>query len=441
MKRTLLSNCRIVNPYGIIPFIENGYILIEDGSIGKIGSGRPDITLQDVVDLHGKTVLPGMINAHAHLYSSLALGMPFPENIPPNFIEKLKTVWWILDRALDEESTKASFEIGLLEHLENGVTTVIDHHSSQNFIPGSLDQFADIAENIGMNISGAFEITDRNGKATFRQSLDENIRYHQKFAQNTQIRPLIGLHASFTLSDESLKYISEKIHTLSNWGIHIHVSEDKADELDANNRGYNSVIQRLHSFDLLNENSLVIHGTHLHPGDVVTIIESAASLVHNPTSNANNRVGMTPNSIIEELSAGLGTDGMQSSMLKEAKEGSLIRSSHLQGGKNSVNYDELLFKNNPAIASNLFGLKIGKIDPGYAADLAIFDYHPKTELHENNCIGHILFGLEKPSDVMTRGEFRIRDDKCVTLDAEKIRNNAENQSKRLWLRMIEKENH
>ena len=433
--KTLLTNCRIVNPYGEISFLDNGSILIEDGLIKELGLLDTSVQVDETVDLSGKTVLPGMINAHAHLYSALAVGIPFPKGNPTNFTEVLEQVWWILDMALDKESTKASYESGLVDHLRHGVTTVIDHHSSQNYVNGSLQLLADTADKLGINISGTFEMTDRNGEQTFQESLDENIRFHQKYKGSKSVRPLIGLHASFTLSDESLQAIANALKNESNWGIHIHTAEDKADQLDAVNRGYKSTLDRLNHFGLLNENSLVIHGIHFVEEDINIIRDTGAMLVHNPSSNSNNRVGMTPNEIINDLMAGLGTDGMQGNMLAEAKEGTLIRSGHLTGGAPGVNYAELLFKNNPEIASKLFGRKMGKLDPGYSADLAIFDYIPRTDFNENNWIGHTLFGMENPSDVMTNGIFRIRNNEFIDINEQDLLKNADVQSRKLWNKM------
>ncbi len=436
-----LYNCRIINPFGTPEFINNGYICIENETICCIGEGKCNCEADEAINLNGKTVLPGMINAHAHLYSALAMGMPFPKLNPKNFPEKLKYVWWILDRALDKESTQASFESGLLDHLRHGVTTVIDHHSSQSFVRGSLNLLAETAERFGMNVSGAFEMTDRNSEDVFKESLNENIQFHRDYYGNRNVRPLIGLHASFTLSDQSLQQIADRLHHESNWGIHIHTSEDIADQDDAVKRGFSSVIQRLESFNLLNENSLVIHGVHYHPGDTEILLRNKTSFVHNPTSNANNRVGMTPDQLIEEMKSGLGTDGMQGNMLGEAKEGTLIRSSHLNGGEETINYLELLFKNNSEIASKLFGRKIGKLDRGYAADLAIYDYLPRTPINEANITGHLLFGMKKPESVMTNGEFRIKNNKLVDVDEERIQINAKIQAETLWRKMenIEKE--
>ncbi len=432
----LFKNARIIDPFEELEYIENGWILIEDETITKIGAGlAPNIAIDETIDLNSKTVLPGMINAHTHLYSALAMGMHAPKNTPTNFTEILQEIWWKLDLALDEESTKASFEAGLLECLKSGVTTVFDHHSSPNYTKGSLELLANTAKEFGQNISMAFEITDRNGKEFFKSSLSENIKSFENFKDNPFVYPLLGLHASFTLSDESLKSIYNILSGLDNWGIHIHVAEDKSDEKDAVLNGYKSVIDRLNKFKLINEHSFIIHGIHSSDDDMEILKNAESTLVHNPTSNANNRVGMLSNDHISLLNAGLGTDGMNANMLEEAQQGTLIRSSHLQGGNSSINYLALLFKNNPEIASQTFGRKIGHLSPGNQADLAIFDYHPRTAITKNNFAGHILFGLKSPDEVITRGKYRIKNRKFIVAPERKIKENAQLQSQILWNKM------
>ncbi len=432
----LLTNARIIDPFGETEYIENGYILIEDEIIVKVGAGSAlNISADETIDLNGKTVLPGMINAHTHLYSELAMGIPPPKNNPTNFVEILKEVWWKLDLALDKDSTKASFEAGLLDCLRSGVTTVFDHHSSPSFSKGSLGLLSNVAEIFGQNISVAFETTDRNGKEFFKSGLIENIESFEKFHNNKYVHPLIGLHASFTLSDESLKSIYNELKGLGNWGIHIHVAEDKADEIDAKSKGYKSVIDRLNKFKLINEHSFIIHGIHSSDKDMKLLKNAGATLVHNPTSNANNRVGMLPNTHISSMNAGLGTDGMRANMLEEAQQGTLIRSSHLQSRESSINYLELLFKNNPIIVSRAFRQKIGHLSSGNQADLAIYDYQPRTAITEDNFIGHILFGFGQPTDVITRGEYRVKNRKLINVSEQNIKANAQKQSLRLWNKM------
>ncbi len=436
MERLLLKNLCILNPGGSPGFIENGHILVEGGTIASVGSGEPLVGGFDkTVDMAGKTVLPGMINAHTHLYSTLALGMPLPRKPPADFAEILRNIWWVLDRALDLESTRASFEAGLLECLRAGVTTVIDHHSSQNVIDGSLDLLVETAESFGMNVSPCFEATDRNGKDAFEAALAENLGAFKKHASSSHVRPLLGLHASFTLSDESLAAVADAIDGHQNIGIHIHLAEDRADEQDARSRGYRSVVGRLESFNLLNPHGLAIHGIHIAEEDTDILRESGMKLVHNPTSNANNRVGVLSGATIQALDAGLGTDGMQANMLKEAKEGALLRSQHLTGGEPDVDYLSLLFVNNPGIAGTLFGREIGFLQPGCPADMAFYDYRPRTSLSGESMAGHILYGLDLPSDVMSRGCFRLRDGRFVEIQADEILANARVRSAELWKAM------
>ena len=130
MKRILLNNLHVINPCSDPALIENAFITISGDTIESVGSKKPSGEFDDIYDLQGKIALPGMINAHHHLYSALAVGMPLPRNNPTNFTEILQEVWWKMDLALDRDSTQACFEAGLLDSLKAGTTTIIDHHCS-----------------------------------------------------------------------------------------------------------------------------------------------------------------------------------------------------------------------------------------------------------------------------------------------------------------------
>ncbi len=430
MAEILLHNLRIIDPFGEREFLEHASILIEGDHVKFVGRGYAHVGFKgEILDMQGKTVLPGIINAHTHLYSTLAMGMPPPQKSPKNFVEHLEEVWWKLDRGLDQDSTRASFEAGLMDCIRNGTTTIIDHHASPEFIEGSLDILAELAESFGVNISLCFESSDRNGKDNFKAELLENVRAIKKYSDHPYICPRLGLHASFTLSDESLKMVGEQLKQLPNCGIHIHVAEDLADEKDAQARGYRSVIQRLDDFELLSNQSLIIHGIFMTREDRHILLKRGCKLIHNPTSNANNQVGVLESEIIEAMSPGLGTDGMQNNMLKEAKEGTLVRAAT---DSSPVDYLEMLFANNPDISVKIFGLLLGHIEEAGQADLVFYDYEPRTELNSENYKGHLLFGLGLPSDVMTRGVFRMRNNHLVDMDESRIRENARKQSQRLW---------
>jgi putative selenium metabolism protein SsnA len=430
MGKLLLHNLRIVDPFGEREFLEHAAILIEDEIIKFVGRGFSHVDFDgQILDMEGKTVLPGIINAHTHLYSTLAMGMPAPQKSPKNFVEQLEEVWWKLDRGLDKASVLASFEAGLMDCIQNGTTTIIDHHASPYLVEGSLDLLAAMAESFGLNISLCFESSDRNGEANFKDELLENIRAIKKYANNPYVSPRLGLHASFTLSDDSLEMVSKQLQKIPDCGIHIHVAEDLADEKDAQARGYRSVIQRLDNFNLLSNQSLIIHGIFMTREDRHILLKHGCHLVHNPTSNAKNQVGVLETEIIESMSPGLGTDGMQNNLLREAKEGTLIRSATESP---AVNYLELLFRNNPDIALKIFGKLVGHIEEEAQADLVFYDYDPRTDFNADNFGSHLLFGFGQPTDVMTRGVFRMRKRHLVDIDETRIRENARRQSARLW---------
>ena len=108
-------------------------------------------------------ILPGLVNAHTHLYSALARGMPGPRVPPRSFVEILERVWWRLDRALDAESVYMSGLVGAIEAALSGTTLLIDHHASPSFIRGSLEVLRRALEEVGLRSALCYEVTDRNG--------------------------------------------------------------------------------------------------------------------------------------------------------------------------------------------------------------------------------------------------------------------------------------
>ena len=143
----------------------------------RIAERGRDLGGGEAADLSGCLVLPGLVNAHTHLYSALARGMPWPSPPPRNFIEILEKVWWKLDRALDEEAVYHSAMAGAMEAALSGTTLLIDHHSSPSFIAGSLDTIRRAVEAVGLRSVLCYEVTDRNGVAGRDAGLAENRRF------------------------------------------------------------------------------------------------------------------------------------------------------------------------------------------------------------------------------------------------------------------------
>lgn len=259
-----------------------------------------------------------LVNAHTHIYSGLApLGMPMPAGPPPDFISILEQIWWKLDRALDAESLAASAEWSVAESVALGAAGLIDHHESPNFIEGSLDLIADACARFEMPAVLCYGATERNGgRDEARRGLAECARFARE-NQRPFVRAAVGLHASFTVSDQTIREAADLARDLGTV-LHVHVAEDRVDVDDAGARGYAGVIDRLTRLDAMVPGSIFAHGVHLTRDEVRACDDAGIWLVQNPRSNRGNRVGY-PISLSASTRVALGTDGYPSAMDDERR--------------------------------------------------------------------------------------------------------------------------
>jgi cytosine/adenosine deaminase-related metal-dependent hydrolase len=255
----------------------------------------------------------GLADAHTHLYSALApYGMPAPEPSPGSFVEILERVWWRLDRALDERSLAAGARLYAAESLLAGTTVLVDHHESPGFIEGSLDVLADACQELGVRALVCYGATERNGGAAeARRGLEECRRFHVE-NRRTLVRGCVGLHASFTVSDETIRAAGRLCRELGTF-LHVHVAEDGADVEDARRRGWPGPLERLHALGALPAGSILAHGVFLDATQVRRAEEWGCWLVQNPRSNRGNRVGYPP-ALAASGRVALGTDGYPAEM-------------------------------------------------------------------------------------------------------------------------------
>lgn len=258
------------------------------------------------------------INAHTHLYSGLApLGMPAPEQAPRTFVEILDRVWWRLDRALDEASLRAAARYYVANARRAGTAVLLDHHESPNFVEGSLDVLADTCAEFGLAAVLCYGATERNGgRDEARRGLAECRRFILA-NRRPLVAGVVGLHASFTVSDATIREAGELCRELGTV-LHVHLAEDRADVEDARRRGYAGPLERLSALGALPAGSILAHGVHLSPAQAVAAGEAGCWLVQNARSNRNNGVGY-PRALACSPRVALGTDGFESDMLAEAR--------------------------------------------------------------------------------------------------------------------------
>ena len=428
--------------------IEDGAVAMSGGTIADVGSASdlaprfPDAVRLDAT---GKLIMPGLINAHTHLYSALAVGMTAEIEPSANFVEILEHVWWRLDRALSTDDVWHSAAAGALDLVRNGTTTIVDHHASQSNIEGSLGTVSSALSEVGLRANLCFEVSDRWGARERVEGLRENERFADSLEQLVaegeipMLGASVGLHASFTLEEETLDEAAA-IAGARGIGCHVHAAEDRADVENSIARTGKRVVERLHDHGVLGRRTVAVHCIHIDSDEAAMLRDTDTIVVHNPQSNMNNAVGRADVAGLRErgVLVGLGTDGFTSSMLDEMRVANLIH--RHDSGDPRVGHglgERLCLDNNPEIAGRLFGGTFGTLTPGAAADVIVLDYSPRTPLLAENFGAHATFGLTgwMVETVIIDGRIVMRDREFLSVDSERVLARSRELARDLWRRM------
>lgn len=442
----LIHNARVVTWGEPRRILEDHAVRIEGGAITALGTSKelleqnPDA---EKLDARGQLLMPGNICAHTHFYGAFARGLAIPGQPPRDFPQILRKLWWPLDKALDAESVRASALVCLVDAIKHGTTTLIDHHASPNVIDGSLDVIADAVGRAGVRAVLCYEVTDRDGKERAEAGIRENVRFLQRCRDgevaNGLVAAIFGLHASLTLSDETLEACRSAAPDAA--GFHIHVAEHEADEYDSLEKTGLRVVDRLHEYAILNENSIVAHAIHVDAREVELLASNRTWVSHQPRSNMNNGVGVAE---VESLARSgvpvcLGNDGFSNAMWEEWKTAYLLhkvwhRDPRRVPGDFIV---EMAVDNNAGLVERFFpGAAIGVVAPGARADLILVDYYPTTPMNEGNLPWHILFGFHESmvTTTIVAGRILMQDRELRTLDEEAISARARAMVPGVWER-------
>ena len=422
----LIGNGKLVTRAQEQPFFENGAVVLNGNTIQEVGefsSIKRKYPDAEFIDAKGGVIMPAFINTHEHIYSAMARGLSINGYNPKGFLEILDGQWWTIDRHLTNELTKLSALETYIECIRNGVTTVFDHHASFGEIPGSLFAIEEAARECGIRSCLCYEISDRDGEEKCRQAIQENVAFAKHALQDDSdmIAGMMGMHASFTISDKTMERCrAEKPAEI---GYHIHVAEGILDLQLCLKEHAKRIVDRLYDWDVLGPKTLLAHCIYVNPHEIDLIHDTDTMVVHNPESNMGNACGCPPTMDIvhKGILTGLGTDGYTHDMLESWKVANILHKHHLCDPNAAWSeVPKMLFRGNADIANRYFKKKLGVLEPGAAADVIVTDYIAPTPLHAGNINGHMLFGMNGRSVTTTiaNGRVLMKDREIQVLDEE-----------------------
>jgi putative selenium metabolism protein SsnA len=439
----LIGPGTVVTADGSGRVLAQGGVLVAGNRVAAVGDftvlqlANPAAT---VLDAAGGTITPGLINAHTHFYGLFARGMALKDPPPATFRQILERVWWRLDKALDHEAVYLSAMFGSIAALRSGCTTVVDHHAGPNAIAGSLDRIAAATAEVGLRACLCYEVSDRDGPERAAAGIAENARFLERVAGGAggRLRGLFGLHAAFTVSDQTLAE-SRAAARATGAGFHIHCAEGPEDEAHSQVHHGLSVVERLLNRSILGPETILGHCVHISEADMGLLAETGTTVSHQPHSNMGNAVGWSRLLRMQErgVPVALGTDGYNWDMLETMRTAAAMHA-HMTGapGAGVGEFAGVLLAGNARLVSRMYGEPVGRLEPGALADLVIWDYYPPTPLTAGNLPWHMQFGMSgaQARTVLVDGRVVLRDRQLPGIDEAALARQARAVAARVWER-------
>lgn len=433
----IISNAWIstVEENKVLPIF--GDLIVENGTIAKIRKrdysyflNHPHLVNKDSFNAGGRLLTVPLVNFHDHFYSRLAKGFSIKGEMN-NFINILHNYWWKVDKLLDEKMIRASVKLAALESIKNGVLYIFDHHSSPINSLGSLKVISDVLAEFNLRGTVCFETSDRNGAEYAAGGLKEN-RDSLFSAVNSDVKPMLGLHASFTLSDDTLAEAADLVEEFD-LGIHIHLSEDEIDNKLSVEIANLRPLERLNLFNLINVKSILAHGIHLKDSDYSILQKSGGAIAYNFDSNFNNGVGLPSLIDLPEFVPVLfGTDGMHANPAKSMKQYFLLLRHQ------SAAFDEAFQRLQKSYFDQFVFVKryfsdFSTLHEGENAEFIIWDYFPAAPLNSENFLSHYIYGTveNRVHSCFRNNKFLMKEFHISDIDETMISSEIADQGKRL----------
>ncbi|HJB80246.1 amidohydrolase family protein [uncultured Flavonifractor sp.] len=415
----LIHNCTAVLMDQAGTVLPGAYVAVEGTKIVSVGAVRPQGTFDQEIDGKGNVLMPGFVNAHTHVPMTAMRGYGDGNNLQDwlnNYIFPVEARW-------DDRAVRSCTALGLAEMIASGVTTIADMYMHTDIIAQEVAS-AGISANLccgGVLFGDTFDPAT-HGDCVAQRELTE--KWHNY--NDGQIRIDASIHGEYTSRKELWQWMADyaRDHGL---GMHVHISETKAEHEACLARHGKTPIQTLDEYGVWDGRAIAAHCVWTIPEDWAIMAEKGISSIHNPISNLKLGSGIAPVPAMKQAGVNvcLGTDGVSSNnctdFFSDLKFAAILH--------NGANCDPLALLPLDALkmatrdGGVALGRKTGVIEAGYEADLILVDFSHLNLTPCHSVISNLAYAAHG-SDVcmnMARGKVIYKDGDFLTIDLERVR--------------------
>ncbi len=423
-----------------------GWVRVEGMTIVGVGAGEPPAgasrKAEVTIDGTGHCLMPGMINAHTHLFQTFFRGLGDDKSL----LDWLREYIWPAASLMTAEEAGLAAMVGLMENIRSGATSILDH---QYIHPDAEidDAVCRVAEQLGVRFLLARGWADRNYEPRLQETAEQihvrtdevQARWHG--AANGRIRIELAPLIPWGCSDDAMR---STVALSRSWGggTHVHCAETIVEvDMSIDERGMRHV-PWLDSLGVLGPDTQLVHSVWLDDGELDVIEARGASVVHCPTSNMYLASGVPriPEMLARGIPVALASDGPGSNnrqdMFEALKTSVLLQKIH--------HLDPVIMQPEQALqmacrgGATAMGLceVIGAIEVGRKADLVLVDLRSPFIAPVHRLASALVFNVT-PRDVrhvIVDGDFVMRDSVITHCDEQQVLAAAEEACDRLFRR-------
>ncbi|AOM82838.1 amidohydrolase [Salisediminibacterium beveridgei] len=423
--KEIIQNAWIIRTGGVIKKIPfNGYVVIEHGKITGIHEGVPSpaqiAESDEVTNASGKWLMPGLVNTHGHLGSSLLRGHGDDLKLDT----WLKTVMWPNEQKFDSKLVRTAAELAISEMIRSGTTTYLDmyHLSMPELAEMALKRGFRAVLCRGMIAFGSSE----EQEAKLQESIDLSKHYHNQ--GEGRIRVMLSPHAPYTCPPSFYERTAELAseHGLM---IHTHASETASETAKHFEEYGMRPVEHLYQLGVLHQDVLLAHAVHLNEAELDFLKETNTAVSHNPMSNLKLGSGIAdiPSMQQKGIRIAIGTDSTASNnsldLFEEMRFAAMIHKGMYQDP--TVTKAEEILRMGTSEGANILGYqKTGDIREGFDADLILIDPDQPhlTPWTPERIHSHLIYAVKGSdvTDVWIQGKRQMNKKELLMIDEEKI---------------------